>query len=194
MIATLLGTAAVVIGVHAASLERFLRRSERFDTADRTLLKRAWASSFVVAAWVAWLTGRGAAGRSLLLVAMVTVAGSRWLLQSVMTRRSTLRAPFVRPPQPNQSFRRRVDVLRVFAVQAGVVWLVGLPVALAMADATPPARHRSQRGRRCVVGGRGDRGGAGRLAAGELCCRSLKPRVGHGRRAVALQPSSSLLR
>lgn len=134
MITTLLATAAAVMVVQLLVWLESLRRR------DASIVEVAWGLNFVVLAWVGFVVGGGAPGRSLLLAFLVTVWGSRlttYLAKRKLGRQEDLRYELMR--RRHGTDFKAWSLYRVFGLHAVLAWIVALPVTLAMADATPPA-------------------------------------------------------
>lgn len=105
---------------------------------DASLVDRFWGFGFVVAAWTAWLFSDGYDPRRYLLVAMVTIWGLR--LTIYLTKRNWGQGEDYR----YKAMRRRrgdnfpiVSLFTVFGLQGVLMWMVGLPIALALISAEP---------------------------------------------------------
>lgn len=128
-----LGSAAtvVVLGLTLTWLISLARR-------DASIADIAWGLGFVVVAWTTWSVGDGLDDRRNLLVAMVTIWGIRLAGHLVWRSRG----------EPEdfryQSMRRRAgdrfpltSFFSIFVFQGAVLWVVSLPVQLAMTPTTP---------------------------------------------------------
>ncbi len=128
-----LGSAAtvIVLGLTLTWLISLARR-------DAGIADIAWGLGFVVVAWTTWSVGDGLDDRRNLLVAMVTIWGIRLAVHLVWRSRG----------EPEdfryQSMRRRAgdrfpltSFFSIFVFQGAVLWVVSLPVQLAMTPTTP---------------------------------------------------------
>ncbi len=128
-----LGSAAtvIVLGLTLTWLISLARR-------DASIADIAWGLGFVVVAWTTWSVGDGLDDRRNLLVAMVTIWGIRLAGHLVWRSRG----------EPEdfryQSMRRRAgdrfpltSFFSIFVFQGAVLWVVSLPVQLAMTPTTP---------------------------------------------------------
>lgn len=108
---------------------------------DAGIVDIFWGIGFVVVSWVAWAVGDGEANRSDLLVTMVSIWGIR--LSFHLWRRSRGREEDYR----YRSMRRKSgegfairSLLTVFLFQGLLIWIVSLPVQLAMTPSGPRVR------------------------------------------------------
>ena len=132
MTVTLTAALAAVVAMQVVVWAISVRRS------DASIVDIAWGLSFVLMAWVGFATGDGASGRSWLLAVLVSLWGLR--LAVYLARRNL-------PHGEDQRYaamrRKRPDTFAVwslgsvFLLQAGLAWVVALPVTLAMSDPTP---------------------------------------------------------
>ena len=176
MIVTLLATLAAVVvlqvGVWALSVRRH----------DASIVDIVWGSSFALIAWVGLATGDGAAGRSLLLAALISVWGVR--LSVHLARRNL---PLGEDQRYVAMRRKHPDTFvtwsltRVFLLQAAA-WVVALPVTIAMGRRLTRRAHPAGVPRHRRVGRRPVLRGGGRLAARPLQGRSDESRPGDGPR------------
>ncbi len=124
-----LGTAAVVVLV--VVLGAWLLRLTGRGVADPETVR---GPAFVAVAWAAAAVGDGDPDRSALLVALVSI----WALRRtghLLWRRRLEPPPRVRPaPSASDALRRLVTMI---ASQGAVVWVVSLPVQLAMTPVEP---------------------------------------------------------
>ncbi len=128
LVATLVAVVVLQVGVWVLSVRR----------QDASIVDIFWGLSFALIAWVGFAVGDGASARSWLLAVLVTVWGVR--LAAYLARRNL---PHGEDPRYGAMRRRRPDTFArwslyaVFLAQAGLAWVVALPVTLAMADPTP---------------------------------------------------------
>ncbi|MEO0492853.1 MAG: DUF1295 domain-containing protein [Actinomycetota bacterium] len=132
--ADVVGSAAIAIVVLmvATWLVSIVRR-------DVSIVDIVWGLGFVVVAWVAWAVGDGLGDRSNLLVAMVTIWGLRLAGHLYLRNRGEPedhRYQLIRARRgPNFAL---TSLLYVFGLQAVLMFVVSLPVQLAMTPADPP--------------------------------------------------------
>lgn len=105
---------------------------------DVSLVDRVWGLSFVVLAVVYAVLGDGAAPRTALVLVLVVVWGS-WLSVHISVRNwgtgETPRYAAMRAERPD-SFPV-TSLLRVFWLQAGLAWLISLPLVAALHRPAP---------------------------------------------------------
>ncbi len=104
---------------------------------DASVADIAWGMSFVAIAWTAHLVGDGASERSLLIALLVTIWGLR-LSAYIWWRHDGEDKRYVemREKQGSGSFALR-SLGSVFLLQAGIAWVVSIPVQVAATDPTP---------------------------------------------------------
>lgn len=102
---------------------------------DSSIVDPFWGPAFVIAAWTAYLSADDPGGRGLVVALLVTVWGLRLGLH--LAARNLGKGEDFR----YQAFRRRwgsrywiVSLGTVFLLQAGLMWVVSLPVQVAMVD------------------------------------------------------------
>jgi steroid 5-alpha reductase family enzyme len=105
---------------------------------DVSLVDRVWGLAFVVSAWVYAVLGDGATPRKLLVVTLVTIWGLR--LSLYITKRNwgdgeDKRYAKMREKRPD-SFPV-TSLFRVFWLQAGLAWLISLPLVAALHRPSP---------------------------------------------------------
>jgi steroid 5-alpha reductase family enzyme len=129
----LFGSAAVAVGSFAALwlLSLPLKNSSIVDP--------FWGPGFAVVAWTAYLLADDPGGRGVLVASLVSAWGLRLGLH--LTIRNWGKGEDFR----YQTFRRRwrgpywiVSLFRVFLLQAALLWVVSLPVQVAMVDGGTP--------------------------------------------------------
>jgi steroid 5-alpha reductase family enzyme len=106
---------------------------------DSSIVDPFWGASYVLVAWVAWTVADDPGSRQTLLAALVTLWGARLTLY--LSIRNLGKGEDYR----YQAMRRRwgkrfplVSLGTVFLLQAGLMWIVSLPVQVAMADPGDP--------------------------------------------------------
>jgi steroid 5-alpha reductase family enzyme len=105
---------------------------------DTSIVDIFWGSGFVVVAWTAFLLVDGNGGRRLLLAVLVTVWGVRLTVH--LARRNLGKGE---DPRYAAMRRRHGDrwpvrsLVVVFWLQGALMWVVSLPVQVAMTDPTP---------------------------------------------------------
>ena len=105
---------------------------------DTSIVDIFWGSGFVVVAWAGFLLADGSRDRSLLIAALVTVWGLR--LTVYLARRNLGKGE---DPRYASMRRRHGDrwamrsLVVVFWLQGALIWVVSLPVQVAMTDPTP---------------------------------------------------------
>lgn len=128
LVSTLLVTAAVLFVLWGVSV---MRR-------DASIIDIYWGPGFAVITAVAFLLSDGAASRSLLLVAIVSIWGLRlggYLLWRNWGRGEDFRYRAMRE-QHGPRFPRR-SLFTVFGLQGLLMWFVSLPVQVATISPTP---------------------------------------------------------
>jgi steroid 5-alpha reductase family enzyme len=130
----------VVLGVCLASVVVFfvLLWAVSVRIGDASIVDIASGLAFVVIAWVGFVVGNGARGRSMLLAIMVAIWGLR--LSMYLARRNLGHGEdqrYVAMRRAHPDFARW-SLYGVFGLQAALAWVVSLPVQLAQADRTPP--------------------------------------------------------
>ena len=187
--ADVLGSAAIVIlglmvGTWVVSLVR----------RDAGIAAIAWGAGIGLVSWISAGVGDGHSGRSDLLVAMVTIWGLR--LSAHLWWRNRAGGE----DQRYQALRRRAgerfavrSLVTLFLLQGAIMWVVSLPMQLAMTPADPDIG--ALRGRWC--GPLGDRvllRDRRRRPTRPFPGRSGERGAGDGPRSVARHPASQLLR
>ncbi|MBM3666254.1 MAG: DUF1295 domain-containing protein [Actinobacteria bacterium] len=105
---------------------------------DSSIVDIFWGSGFVVIAWVGFALGEGSHDRSLLLAALVTVWGLRLSIHLAVRNLGK-----GEDPRYTRMRRRHGDrwplrsLFVVFWLQGALMWVVSLPVQVAMSDPTP---------------------------------------------------------
>jgi steroid 5-alpha reductase family enzyme len=105
---------------------------------DTSIVDIFWGSGFVVVAWTAFLLVDGSRDRRLLLAVLVTVWGVRLTVH--LARRNLGKGE---DPRYAAMRRRHGDrwpvrsLVVVFWLQGALMWIVSLPVQVAMTDPTP---------------------------------------------------------
>ncbi|MEM9467921.1 MAG: DUF1295 domain-containing protein [Actinomycetota bacterium] len=105
---------------------------------DASIADIVWGLGFVVIAWITWWVGDGLADRRGLLVAMVTIWGVR--LVAHLTWRSRSEPEDFRYASMRRRAGERFPITSLFSVflfQGAVMFIVSLPVQLAMTPAQP---------------------------------------------------------
>jgi len=105
---------------------------------DTSIVDIFWGSGFVVIAWTAFALADGSSDRRLLLVALVTVWGLR--LTAYLASRNLGKGEDFRYAEMRQRHGRRWplrSLVVVFWLQGALMWVVSLPVQVAMTDSTP---------------------------------------------------------
>ena len=127
-----LGSVAIVITVVMVGL--WLLSLWRRDV---SIVDIGWGAGIVVASWVAWGVGDGNADRSNLLIAMVTIWGVRLTVHLARRHRGRGEDPryaALRRHRPNFAV---TSLFTVFGFQAIAMFLVILPIQLAVTPADP---------------------------------------------------------
>lgn len=128
-LASAAAAAAVMVGAWRISL-----RVGRADVADV-----AWALSFVLVAWVAWLVGDAATARRTTIALLTTVWGVR--LAAHLTWRMRARPEDRRYVAMRQRLGRerfeRMSLWTVFVFQGVLAWIVSLPVQIGQVPDDP---------------------------------------------------------
>ena len=108
---------------------------------DASIVDIFWGPGFVVVAVVSYAVTNGAPGRSALVLGLVALWGLRLGAYLLWRKRGKGEDPrytaLVEHLKPMP--RHRVTLTRVFLLQAGILWLVSLPIPLAMAIREPAA-------------------------------------------------------
>lgn len=107
---------------------------------DASIVDMVWGSGFVLIAWIAYFLGGGAPSRRLLMATLVTVWGLR--LSGYLIWRNLGKGEDYRYQAMRKEHGDRfplVSLLRVFVLQAVVMWLVSFPVQAAQMAAEPSA-------------------------------------------------------
>lgn len=105
---------------------------------DASIVDMVWGAGFVVIAWIAYFMGGGAPSRRMLMTAMVTMWGLRlslYLMRRNLGKGEDYRYQAMRK-QHGASFPL-ASLLRVFVLQAVVLWIVSLPVQAAQVEMLP---------------------------------------------------------
>jgi steroid 5-alpha reductase family enzyme len=105
---------------------------------DASIVDIAWGAGFVQIAWVAAVLSDGAAARRVLVTALVTLWGLR--LASHLYRRNWGHGEDFRYQRMRAHHGGRfwlVSLYTVFGLQAGLMWVVSIPVQLAVAAHEP---------------------------------------------------------
>jgi steroid 5-alpha reductase family enzyme len=105
---------------------------------DTSIVDIFWGSGFVVVAWTAFLLVDGSGDRRLLLAVLVTVWGVRLTVH--LARRNLGKGEDPRYAAMRRRHGDRWPVLSlvvVFWLQGALMWVVSLPVQVAMTDPTP---------------------------------------------------------
>ncbi len=105
---------------------------------DTSIVDIFWGSGFVIAAWAAYVLGDGSADRRLLLALLVTVWGLR--LTAYLARRNQGKGEDYRYAAMRRRHGKRWplhSLVVVFWLQGTLMWVVSLPVQVAMNDPTP---------------------------------------------------------
>jgi steroid 5-alpha reductase family enzyme len=105
---------------------------------DTSIVDVFWGSGFVVVAWAAYLLGDGSADRRLLLAVLVTIWGLR--LTIYLAHRNLGGGEDYRYAAMRRRHGERWPVRSLFVVfwlQGALLWIVSLPVQVAMGDPTP---------------------------------------------------------
>jgi steroid 5-alpha reductase family enzyme len=134
------GIAAALIGVGASLTVLTLVWMVSLKLRDASIADVCWGLGFVLQAWLYRLLSPAAATRSWLVVALVTVWGARLSLHIFRRNRrkgEDRRYQALRDSRP-QSFWWR-SLFTVFWLQAALLWLVGLPMLVAVRAAAPAA-------------------------------------------------------
>jgi steroid 5-alpha reductase family enzyme len=100
-----------------------------------------WGLGFVVVGWVSWAVGDGHTDRSNLLVAMVSIWGVRLtghLWRPVLARGEHRRHRSARR-SAGERFAAR-SLFTIFLAAGAAMWIVSLPIQLAVTPAGPPVR------------------------------------------------------
>ena len=105
---------------------------------DTSIVDVFWGSGFVIVAWAAYVLGDGAPDRRLLLALLVTVWGLRLTLY--LARRNLGKGEDRRYAAMRRRHEERWplrSLVVVFWLQGALMWVVSLPVQVAMNDSTP---------------------------------------------------------
>jgi len=105
---------------------------------DAGIVDIVWGAGFVIAGWAAYLTGDGHDTRSDLLIAMVSIWGLRlafYLARRNLGKAEDWRYQLMRRKHGDKFAIR--SLLTVFGLQGVLMWVVSLPVQLAMTPADP---------------------------------------------------------
>lgn len=105
---------------------------------DTSIVDIFWGSGFVVVAWAAYVLGEGSADRRLLLALLVTAWGLR--LTAYLARRNLGKGEDHRYAAMRRRHGKRWplrSLVVVFWLQGALMWVVSLPVQVAMNDPTP---------------------------------------------------------
>lgn len=105
---------------------------------DTSIVDIFWGSGFVIVAWAAFALGGGSRDRGLLLAALVTIWGLRltvYLARRNLGKGEDYRYAAMRRRQGDRWPLRSLFV--VFWVQGGLMWVVSLPVQVAMNEPAP---------------------------------------------------------
>ncbi len=105
---------------------------------DTSIVDVFWGSGFVAVAWAAYLLGDGSADRRLLLALLVTVWGLR--LTAYLAHRNLGKGEDYRYAAMRRRHGERWplrSLVVVFWLQGALMWVVSLPVQVAMNDPTP---------------------------------------------------------
>jgi steroid 5-alpha reductase family enzyme len=105
---------------------------------DTSIVDIFWGSDFVIVAWVAYVLGDGSADRRLLLALLVTIWGLR--LTAHLARRNLGKGEDYRYAEMRRRHGERWplrSLMVVFWLQGALMWVVSLPVPVAMNDPTP---------------------------------------------------------
>ena len=105
---------------------------------DTSVVDIFWGSGFVVVAWAGYALGEGSSDRRLLLAALVTVWGLR--LSVYLARRNLGKGEDYRYAAMRRRYGDRWplrSLVVVFWLQGALMWVVSLPVQVAMTDPTP---------------------------------------------------------
>jgi steroid 5-alpha reductase family enzyme len=108
---------------------------------DASIVDPVWGLAFVVIAWASWLAagGQGAATYGLLVPLLVTVWGLR--LSAYLAWRNLGKGEDYRYVRMRERFGARFPVISlvvVFWLQAGIAWVVSLPVQATIAAGVVP--------------------------------------------------------
>lgn len=104
---------------------------------DVSIVDIGWGAGIVTASWIAWAVGDGASDRSNILIAMVTIWGLRLTVHLAVRHRGGGEDPryaALRRRHPNFAL---TSLLTVFGFQAIAMFIITLPVQLAMTPASP---------------------------------------------------------
>ncbi len=124
--AAALAAAAVMVLAWVASLP--LR--------DASVADIAWGLAFVAVAWAVYAVGPGADDRSLLLAVLLTAWGLR--LSGHIFHRHAGEDPRYQAMRERAGSRFWLrSLVTVFLLQAGIAWIVSLPVQVAATDSSP---------------------------------------------------------
>ncbi|HET6570650.1 MAG TPA: DUF1295 domain-containing protein [Solirubrobacterales bacterium] len=105
---------------------------------DSSIVDVFWGSGFVIVAWAAYVLGDGTPDRQLLLALLVTVWGLRLTLY--LARRNLGKGEDRRYTAMRRRHKERWplrSLVVVFWLQGVLMWVVSLPVQVAMNDSTP---------------------------------------------------------
>jgi steroid 5-alpha reductase family enzyme len=105
---------------------------------DSSIVDVFWGSGFVIVAWAAYVLGDGSPDRRLLLVLLVTVWGLR--LTAYLARRNLGTPEDYRYAAMRRRHGERWalrSLVLVFWLQGALIWVVSLPVQVAMNDPAP---------------------------------------------------------
>ena len=105
---------------------------------DTSIVDVFWGSGFVVVAWLGFALGDGSAERSLLLALLVTAWGLR--LSAYLARRNLGKGEDRRYAAMRERHGERWPLRSLFVVfwlQGALMWVVSLPVQVAMTEPAP---------------------------------------------------------
>jgi steroid 5-alpha reductase family enzyme len=105
---------------------------------DASIVDVFWGTGFVFVAWIAYALGGGSRDRALLLALLVTAWGLR--LTAHLARRNLGKGEDYRYAEMRQRHGERWPLRSLFLVfwlQGALIWVVSLPVQVAMTDPTP---------------------------------------------------------
>jgi steroid 5-alpha reductase family enzyme len=105
---------------------------------DTSIVDVFWGSGFVLVAWFGFALADGSPDRSLLLVLLVTAWGLR--LSLYLARRNLGKGEDYRYAEMRRRHGERWPLRSLFVVfwlQGALIWIVSLPVQVAMTDPTP---------------------------------------------------------
>lgn len=107
---------------------------------DTSIVDVFWGSAFVIVAWTAYLLGDSSPDRGLLVALLVTIWGLR--LTVYLARRNLGKGEDYRYAAMRRRHGERWplrSLVAVFWLQGALIWVVSLPVQVAMNDSTPAA-------------------------------------------------------